>query len=108
MHRVSEQQIPGSTNIPDWTGCEFYYVIKQKENMEPWFSWLLGWLQPAQNQIFCSLLTLNVKNTVHLGDGHTWLQLVESFSYLGLRLSGELLTVEPARGTGYQTNFKAA
>ena len=74
--------------------------------MEPWFSWVLGWLHPAQNQIF--LLPLNVKNTLHLGDGHIWLQLVESFSYLGLRSSEELLTVEPARGTGYQTNFKAA
>ena len=31
---------------------------------------------------FCSLLTLNLKNTVHLGHvhPHIWLQLVESFS----------------------------
>ena len=52
---------------------------------------------------FSFLLTLKVKNTVYLGDGYIWLQLVESFSNLGLYLSEELLTVEPARGTGYQT-----
>ena len=48
---------------------------------------------------FCFFLTLIVKNTVHLGDGDIWLQLVESFSNLGLRLSEELFTVEPARAT---------
>ena len=76
--------------------------------MEPWFSWVVGWLHPAQNQIF--LLPSNAKRWKYgaFGDGHIWLQLVESFSYLELRLSEELLTVEPARGTGYQTNFKAA
>ena len=43
---------------------------------------------------------LNVKN---LGDNDIWLQLVESFSNLGLPLSEELLLVKPARGTSYQT-----
>ena len=52
---------------------------------------------------FYFLLTVKVKNTVYLGNGYIWLQLVESFSNLGLYLSEELLTVEPARGTGYQT-----
>ena len=44
-----------------------------------------------------------VKWTVYLGDGDIWLQLVESFSNLGLHVSEKLLTVEPARATGYQT-----
>ena len=35
---------------------------------------------------FCFLPTLNLKNTVHLGHvhPHIWLQLVESFSNMGL------------------------
>ena len=37
-----------------------------------------------KNEIFCFLLTLNVKYTVHLGVNDIWLQLVESFSNLGL------------------------
>ena len=56
-----------------------------------------------QNRFFCFLLTLNVKNMVHLGDGDIWLKLVESFTNLGLHLPEELLPVEPARDTGYQT-----
>ena len=55
-------------------------------------------------RLTCFLLTLIAKNTVHLGDGDIWLQLVVSFSNLGLRLSEELLTVEPARATGYPNN----
>ena len=61
-----------------------------------------------QNHIFCFLLTLNVKNMVHLGDGDIWLKLVESFTNLGLHLPEELLPVEPARGTGYQTILKSS
>ena len=56
-------------------------------------------MQPTQNQIFCFLLPLNVFNTVHLWNGDIWLQLVESFSNMGLHLSGKLLTVDPSRGT---------
>ena len=44
-----------------------------------------------------------VKTTVYLGDADIWLQLVELFSNLRLRVSEKLLTVEPARATGYQT-----
>ena len=43
------------------------------------------------------------EKTVYLGDGDIWLQLVESFSNLGLHVFEKLLPVKPARGTGYQT-----
>ena len=42
---------------------------------------------------------------VYLRDGDIRLQLVESFSNLGLHVSEKLLTVEPALGTGYQTTL---
>ena len=37
-----------------------------------------------------------VKWTVYLGDGDIWLQLVESFSNLGLHVLEKLLPVKPA------------
>ena len=40
---------------------------------------------------FCFFLTLIAKNTVYLGDGDVRLQLVVSFSNLGLRLTEKLL-----------------
>ena len=53
--------------------------------------------------IFIFLKMDRVKWTVYLGDGDIWLQLVESFSNLGLHVLEKLLPVKPARGTGYQT-----
>ena len=76
--------------------------------MGPWFSWLLG-VAASTKPDFGFLLTLNVKNMMYLGDGDIWLELVESFSNLGLHFSRELLTVEPARrGTGHQTILKSS
>ena len=45
-----------------------------------------------------------VNTTVYLGDADIWLQLVELFSNIRLRVSEKLPTVEPARATGYQNN----
>ena len=97
-----------SKNIPDWRGWELNNSLTERKHGTVIFLSLRLIASSTKPDFFSSLLTLNDKNTVHLGDGHVWLQLVESFSYLGLRLSEELLRVQPARGTGYQTNFKAA
>ena len=57
---------------------------------------------------FCFLLTLNVKNTLHLVDGNIRLQLVESFSNFGLHLSEELLIMRTVLATKQSRTNKSS
>ena len=74
------------------------------------YSLLLG-TKASTKPDFCYLLTLNVKNTVHLGDGDTWLQLLETFQLFELTFIRGTAYGEPARGIVLATKhyfFKAA
>ena len=74
------------------------------------YSLLLG-TKASTKPDFCYLLTLNVKNTVHLGDGDTWLQLLETFQLFELTFIWGTAYGEPARGIVLATKhyfFKAA
>ena len=101
MYRVSSKSLEEQTFQTGGVRILLFF-IKQKGNMGSWFSTLRMTVDSTKAD-FCYFLTLIVKNTVHLDDGDIWLQLVETFSNLGLHLSEQLLTVDPARGTGYQT-----
>ena len=60
MYRRSCKSL-GEQEHPRLEGSENLIILYQKENMGPWFSWLLGWLQPAQNQIFASSFRWTLK-----------------------------------------------
>ena len=88
----SEQQIPGRTKTSqtegEGGGILFFFYRNWKHGT---VSFLTLRHYSQHKTYFCFLLTLNVKNTLHLVDGNIRLQLVESFSNFGLHLSEELL-----------------
>ena len=79
------QQIPGRTK-PFQTGGGVNYSLTQRKHGIVIFL-ALRLTEASTKPDFCFLLTLIVKNAVHLDDGDIWLQLVVSVSNLGLRLS---------------------
>ena len=54
-------------NIPDWRGCEFYSLTERKHGIVIFLT--LRLTAASTKPDFCFLLTLIVKNAVHLGDG---------------------------------------
>ena len=72
--------------------------------MTPWYSLPLGTEATTKPDV-CYLLTLNVKNTVHLGDGDIWFQLVETFQLFELTFIWETAYGEASArySAGYQT-----
>ena len=65
----------------DWRGGGFYFSLTERKHGTVIFLTLRQCIQ--HKTYFCFLLTLIVKNTLHLADGNIRLQLVESFSNFG-------------------------
>ena len=88
MYRVSSKSLEEQKH-PRLKGGEFYFSLTERKHGTVIFLTLRHCIQ--HKTYFCFLLTLIVKNTLHLVDGNIRLQLVESFSNFGLHLSEELL-----------------